>query len=200
MLPWSHTFPQDTDFTNQFLSYLLNVLHQISQYGTVQFIVQSHPGNTFTVHKSCECSKKNPKTCQLCYKLSRHAHEDGPEREMIQLQAVLIGCLFFFCLFSCMNNTGTFWPNFTIEPVRLYKLIKQQHLPHSHHTTEHRAFAPLLTDHKTQYHCKHSLMLLYICTVQLLIKFSLSKCAYFTFLCIQYMHLIKFVIVLLFLY
>lgn len=109
--------------------------------------------------------------------------------------------LFVFLLFfSCMNNTGTFWPNFTIEPVRLYKLIEQQHLPHSHHTTEHRAFAPLLTDHKTQYHCKHSHMLLYICTVQLIIKFSLSKCAYFTFLCIQYMHLIKFVIVLLFLY
>lgn len=143
---------------------------------------------------------KKPKTYQLCYKLSRHAHEDGPEREIIRFQAVLIGCLFFFCLFSCMNNTGTFWPNFTIEPVRLYKLIKQQHLPHSHHTTEHRAFAPLLTDHKTQYHCKHSHMLLYICTVQLIIKFSLSKCAYFTFLCIQYMHLIKFVIVLLFLY
>lgn len=196
----SHISTRHRFHKSQFLSYLLNVLHQISQHGTVQFIVQSHPGNTFTVHKSCECSKKNPKTCQLCYKLSRHAHEDGPEREMIRLQAVLIGCLFFFCLFSCMNNTGTFWPNFTIEPVRLYKLIKQQHLPHSHHTTEHRAFAPLLTDHKTQYHCKHSLMLLYICTVQLLIKFSLSKCAYFTFLCIQYMHLIKFVIVLLFLY
>lgn len=103
----SHISTRHRFHKSQFLSYLLNVLHQISQYGTVQFIVQSHPGNTFTVHKSCECCKKTqnvPAMLQAVETCTRRWPWKGNDSASGSFNWLFVFLLFFFLVWIIQEH------------------------------------------------------------------------------------------------